>query len=157
MPTNVAHDAKVAAAKTAFVSAAMRALPRGAVQSLFSVGPEGVVNWVKRWRVDAPCMVEYVNELRAAADTTAEGQEFKRTIRNRDLTIDRAFGFQSPAEWRTELARLDKLPQSWLRDALADRVAADYILTLLLTASCSIARGRAEALGGFRGDSDAEP
>jgi hypothetical protein len=131
-------EEKAADAQTAFVIAAWRALPLKARRQLFSRRAEKEAHWAKRWRVDAPCLVEYAKELRAfdAACRPAARSRAKEPPLGTgavgcepwlmESDVDRRISVPPPPQWLSERKRLDKLPHS-LRVSLSDKVTASYL------------------------------
>lgn len=123
---NIAAELNAAAAKTAFVAAAWRALPQRARRQLFNIGPGKIAVWARRWHVAAPCMIQRAREYREVVATARPGDTVARDLRRGTLSIESSFGVPPVGPWQTELSRLDKLP-FWLRRSLSDKVAKNYL------------------------------
>ena len=126
MKRDLGAENKAADAQTAFVIAAWSALSPKARRKLFSCRAEEVPRWAKRWRVNAPCMVEGAQELRVLAANSPKGEALGRALWRRQIRVDRAFPVPRLPEWLVELKRLDKLP-FWMRLGLSDKVVASHI------------------------------
>jgi len=117
---------KAAAAQTAFLVAATRELPPEAFHDLFSRRPSGVRAWAVRWRVDAPCMIDYATALLEWAAREPQGSDLKDSIRQKKLHLIwtvRPERTRAERQWQAELARLDRLPVSPFRTLIVDAVS----------------------------------
>lgn len=126
MKRDLGAEDKAADAQTAFVITAWSALSPKARRQLFSRRAEEVPRWVKRWRVNASCMVEYARELRALAANSPKGDALGRDLWRRVIGVDRRVPVPPRPEWLSELKRLDKLP-FWMRVGVSDKVAASHL------------------------------
>ncbi len=120
-------EAKRAAAQAVFVSAVQRALPAAALKQLCALrGPKNVPRWARKWRINAPCMIEFAVHLRdfAAALSPAERTQLIQGKIRLDCTVAQIPRLK---EWAVELKRLDALSSSVLRESLADRVTTDFL------------------------------
>ena len=118
-----AVEEKAAAAQTAFVIAAWRALPPKALRQLFSRRMETELRWATRWRVNAPCMLDYARELRVL-EASSRDEALGRKLR-RGLRVDVRISVPPPPGWLAELDRLDRLRDWRLTDKVVSNKALD--------------------------------
>ena len=137
-----ARAVRAAAAQFAFVVAAVRVLPPSAVGDLFRCrSAAATAKWALRWRVNAPCMVAYANELRSAKLVRSEREALSEHTLRLDVASD-ALPTELrlarsaidtlrliPLELVHPLRALDQLPRSMTRETLRDRVADSYVET----------------------------
>ncbi len=115
------HASSRVAAEAAFISAALRALPDGALRELLC-GDSDAHSWAVRWRVDAPCIVAHAKELArissGASDVTREDM-IKRV-----LIVGPVISAPLRDEWQSTLTALDRLSFDSLREVRYSRKGA---------------------------------
>jgi hypothetical protein len=116
------HSRKRERAQNAFVTAAWSALSSEARRQLFVRRTETELTWATRWRVNAPCMLDYARRLRTEY-ANLDGSS-RRKLRQSRMWI--AYSRTAPpTELLAEVKRLDRLPDRGI--SLSEKVPAKAI------------------------------
>lgn len=125
-PQDPSRQIRRAVAEAAFLKTASCELPSEAFQELFDPRHSDVAAWAKRWRVDAPCMLTYATELLVTVERRETGENLSARIVGGKLRFSSGADGR-PRRWALEVARLDRLPPSYLRQGLSDRVTDSFV------------------------------